>query len=98
MYIVTVTFEIGPGFEDRFQAAVLQQSSNSLALEAECHVFDVAKSDDERGLFFLYEQYTSEAAFGVHLESSHFAEFDALVAPWVRKKTVVTWALLERRS
>ena len=94
MYVVTVHFELHPDHVDDFHAAVRRQADNSLALEAECHVFDVLVDLDGRDVF-LYEHYTDQLAFERHLQSEHFRTFDAQVAPWVARKTVQTWRLQE---
>ena len=67
------------------------QAKNSLALEPECHQFDVCQDPDDAGTVFLYELYSDEAAFKVHLASDHFKQFDADVADLVTAKEVACY-------
>ena len=62
MYAVCVTFRLKPGTSETFMPLMLDQARNSLALEQECHRFDVCASDDGQTVF-LYELYTDAAAF-----------------------------------
>jgi len=98
MFIVSVTFDIEATHAAEFVDAVLKQAQNSLQLESECHVFDVCMCDDEPTRIFLYEKYSDAAAFDTHLQSEHFAAFDALVTPWVAAKHVDTWTQLETHA
>ncbi len=91
MFIVTVIFDIKAPHIKEFVDAVLLQAQNSLELEDDCHVFDVCRSDDSPARIFLYEKYADSDAFDKHLQSAHFAAFDAEVAPWVAAKHVDTW-------
>ena len=91
MFVVTVEFVIHAGQEGRFLARMKQQAEDSLKLEPECHQFDVCRDPDRADTIFLYELYSDEAAFKVHLNSDHFKSFDAEVAKWVAGKTVRTW-------
>ena len=49
MFVVTVRFQIKPGQEDDFHAAVLDQARNSLRLEPDCHQFDVCRHPENAG-------------------------------------------------
>ena len=91
MHVVTVEFEIVAGREEDFLARVKQQAGDSLEREVDCLHFDVCVAPDAPGRIFLYEIYRDPAAFQVHLESAHFADFDATVADWVATKTVRAW-------
>lgn len=92
MFVITVDFLVSQESSQLFATAVARQAENSLHLEDHCHVFDVCISLENPCAFFLYEKYTDAAAFDVHLKSEHFKAFDALVAPWVTKKTVNRWS------
>lgn len=91
MYIVTVEFVVWPKHVDAFHQAMQQQARNSLMLEPECHQFDVCVDPQNREKIFLYEVYTDDAAFKVHLETNHFLSFDATVRNWVRSKVIQFW-------
>lgn len=88
MFVVTVWFTITEDSIRAFHEAVLSNAARTLE-EAGCRVFDVcATIEGER--VFLYELYDDEAAYDYHLTTSHFVDFNAQSAPWVREKTVET--------
>ena len=86
MFVVVVKFEAKPRFVVEFRTAVLLQAFNSLTKENGCQVFDVSKPLEGGNEFFLYEVYDSAEAFDAHLNSEHYAEFDAIVQPMVTLK------------
>lgn len=86
MFAVCVTFRIQPGHFDRFLARMLQQSKDSLELEAGCHRFDVCHNAADT--VFLYELYSDLQAFEIHVASEHFKDFDRTVAPMIESKSV----------
>ena len=88
MFVVTVKFELVPGAEAAFMPLMHTQAKNSLELETECHQFDVCTDPEKPGTVFLYELYSDEAAFQLHLASDHFKQFDADVAALVQDKQV----------
>lgn len=93
MHCITVRFEIRPGWEQAFRAAVVANARQSLHSEPGCRVFDVGV-DATGHAFFLYELYDDEAAFAAHLQTTHFKAFDSEVAPWVLSKAVHAWSRL----
>ena len=95
MFVVTVDFVIKKAFAKDFSKAILIQAGNSLHREAECHRFDVCVDHEDSCRIFLYEIYSSAAAFQDHLKTDHYREFNSLVKPWVEKKTVRTWKNIE---
>lgn len=88
MYIVTVKFKINEGDMATFLPAMLKQAEDSLRAEEHCSHFDVAVSDEDPNLVFLYEIYTSKADFEYHLQTEHFKSFSQKVGPWVADKQV----------
>jgi quinol monooxygenase YgiN len=90
MFVVTVHFEIHPGHEAAFRAAVIEQARLSRG-EPGCRQFDVSADPRRPGAVFLYERYEDEAAFVAHQATPHFARFGAAIAPWVTSKHVSTW-------
>lgn len=90
MFVVTVKFTIKAINQDRFQTLVLQQASNSLTNEDECHVFEVSKQIQQNSdvTFFLYEVYERKKSFELHLESQHFLTFNEITADLVLAKSV----------
>jgi quinol monooxygenase YgiN len=98
MFIVTVRFTVRPGCEERFLEAVRAQSGNSLTKEPECRRFDVCVSADRPRDVFLYEVYTSPAAFDAHVQTAHFEHFGAVTQGWIEQKAVDTWTLSRMRG
>jgi quinol monooxygenase YgiN len=94
MYIVTVKFYIKPQHINDFMPAMQQQAKDSLEKEAACSYFDVAISEQDPTLVFLYEIYDNKAAFDLHLASEHFIQFSAKVSDWVKDKAVETYSLV----
>ena len=98
MFVVTVEFNIDRSFVDQFRERVLQQAVDSLSKESDCHCFDICENPDVLGQFFLYEIYSTQGDFQVHLESDHFLDFNDGVAGWVESKSVNTFVKLPNDS
>lgn len=92
MFVVTVHLEVVSDQFDAFIALMQAQADNSMQLEPDCHQFDVCTDALKPGEVYLYELYSSKAAFEHHLASRHFLEFDAAVKPMLISKTVTTWS------
>ncbi len=88
MYIVTVLFNIHSVHFAQFMTAMASNAETSLQIEPECHQFDVCRSPSNPDEVFLYEVYSSKAAFDDHLASSHFSAFNALTSQWVKSKAI----------
>lgn len=88
MYIVTVEFWAVEDNARDFRAAIVANAQTSREREPGCRQFDVCIDGEDPSKIFLYEAYDDRAAFDDHLASPHFKAFDALVASWVRGKTV----------
>lgn len=98
MLIIAVTFVTHKVHHAAFVDSVLQNAATSLELEEGCVVFDVCE-DIDRNEVFLYEQYVDDHAFNeVHLNSSHFVEFNELTMPWVAEKHVRRYHLLPLKT
>jgi quinol monooxygenase YgiN len=69
-YVVCATWKAKPG-EDDSVLELLRQISTASANEPGCLLFKVHRSREDPSVFFLYEQYVSEAAFQVHATSDH---------------------------
>ena len=93
MYVVVVNFKVKSEHAVEFLEAVMSQAKNSLALEDQCHEFDVCTATTDADSVLLYEHYATRDAFDAHLESDHFRAFDEQVSPWIASKTVSTWHL-----
>lgn len=69
-YVVCATWKVKPG-EDEAVMDLLGQISRASTAEPGCLLFVVHRSVDDPSVFFLYEQYASEAAFEAHAASDH---------------------------
>jgi quinol monooxygenase YgiN len=87
-FAITVTFELEEGTTDLFHRLVAENARQSVALEPGCLRFDVLFPTNGAREVFLYEIYTDQAAFDVHLASAHFRTFDEETRALIRKKTV----------
>ncbi|MCR8726063.1 putative quinol monooxygenase [Frigidibacter sp. ROC022] len=96
MFAVVVTFQIVPGQMPAFLPLMLANARASLTAEDGCHQFDVATDPERPDEVFLYELYTDKAAFDAHLDSPHFAEFNAGTAAMIAGKTVATYAQVQQ--
>jgi quinol monooxygenase YgiN len=94
-FAIVVTFQIKPEYAEPFLARVQQQASDSLRLEEGCHQFDVLIDETNPEIVVLYETYTDANAFDVHRATSHFADFNEVVTPWIASKGVRRLKLLE---
>ncbi len=95
MFVVAVEFEVDPSRIEPFRVAIMTQARNSLAKEPQCQQFDVCFDPDRPDRCFLYEKYDDEAAFAVHRQTPHFADYDATVKPWIKSKSVSLWTQAE---
>jgi autoinducer 2-degrading protein len=95
MFVVTVQFKIAPDHLPEFMHEMVANARASREIEPGCLVFDVCGDPAQAGTVFLYEIYRDEAAFQQHQREAHFLQFDKAVAPWVLKKTVKTYVLVE---
>lgn len=96
MLCVVVRVVVKAGHAASFLERTAQQCVETLSHEPECHRFDVCVDPADSHRILLYEIYTSEAAFGAHLLTSHFRAFDADTRGWVEEKTVERWSKVER--
>ena len=88
MYVVLVEFTAHPQHASAFRERVRQQASDSLRLEADCHVFDVCIDPERENFVLLYEVYTDRESFDAHLGAQHFLDFDTTVKHWISDKKV----------
>jgi quinol monooxygenase YgiN len=93
-FAIVVTFQIKPECIELFLTRVQQQASDSLRLEEDCHQFEVLTDEANPAIVVLYETYTDANAFDVHRATSHFADFNETVTPWVASKDVRRLKLL----
>ena len=91
MFVVTVEFRIEGARVQDFRHAMVANAKASLENEPGCTQFDVCYDPGDEQICYLYELYTDEAAFKVHLAAEHFKAFDAKVGPWLTSKNVRTF-------
>lgn len=90
MHCVSVDFHVRPEAYDRFVERTRRQAADSLAAEPGCRVFEVW-TDAARNAVHLREVYDDAPAFAAHLETPHFAAYDAEIADMVAHKSVTRW-------
>jgi len=88
MYVITVEFFIKESNVDSFKKRMLQQANDSLKKEKDCYHFDVCFDKENTNRVFLYEIYKDKNAFDVHINSSHYINFNEEVTPWVKEKII----------
>lgn len=76
---------------EAFMPMMLGNAKTSLSEEPGCLQFDVLTDPSRPDEVFLYELYSSRAAFDAHLASSHFLAFDQAVADMIEDKLVKTY-------
>lgn len=97
-FAVTVDFELHDGAAEEFLRLVKANAAASVRDEPGCSRFDVLTPHGEPGAprrVFLYEIYDHPAAFVEHMNTPHFAEFDAASRALVRRKTVMEFDVAE---
>jgi (4S)-4-hydroxy-5-phosphonooxypentane-2,3-dione isomerase len=94
-FAIVVTFQIKPDCIAKFLPRVQQQASDSVHLEEGCIQFDVLVDEKDPTIVVLYETYVDAPAFDIHRETTHFAQFNETVTPWVQSKEVRRLTLLE---
>ena len=91
MFAVFVTFEVQPENFRAFVARTKIQAEDSLAKEADCHVFDVWTDSQRANIVQLYEVYGDAGGFADHLKTDHFKDFDGEVSAMIVNKQVLTF-------
>lgn len=94
-FAIVVTFKIKPEKTPEFLLRVRRQAQDSLRIEEGCHQFDVLVDEQDPNTIVLYETYRDAQAFDDHRQTSHFADFNATVTPWIDAKEVQRLSLLE---
>ena len=73
-FVVCATWKARPGEAGAVLGLLRQVRAASIA-EPGCLLFAVHRSLEDPGVFFLYEQYASEAAFASHAASDHVRRY-----------------------
>lgn len=89
MFVITAEFRLKPDMLSAFMPLMLIQAEKSLSSEPGCLVFDVCIEDnDSDDVVFLYEAYQDEAAFDLHMETSHYLAFSETTSDLAAAKSV----------
>jgi quinol monooxygenase YgiN len=70
-FVVAITIEAKPGEADRVAACLAGLVKPTMA-EPGVKLFLPYRSPTSPGLFFIYELYVDEAAWGAHQQTAHF--------------------------
>ncbi len=87
-FVIMVDFRLKPGAKSAFRRLIDDNARASCRNEPGCRRFDVLEAPGEADRIVLYEIYDDRAAFGAHLETRHFASFNAASAALVADKKV----------
>jgi len=92
-FVITVDFTLHEGALSRFLPLIVDNANQSRTLEPGCERFDVLVPKGSSNRVLLYEIYRDKAAFGEHLRTGHFLQFDAASKEYVKDKQVVEYSL-----
>jgi quinol monooxygenase YgiN len=84
-FVVAITIEAKPGEEDAV-AALLQGLVAPTMAEPGVKLFLPYRSPTNRALFFIYELYVDEAAWGAHQSTNHFLAAVEQLLPRVARR------------
>jgi len=70
---IIATLKAKPGSESEFESIMGELAAAVRANEPDCTFYALHKGEEE-GVYVMLEQYTSEAAFAAHRETTHFKE------------------------
>ena len=87
MFVVCVTVLVKPGAEPRFVAATLDNARATRGESGNVR-FDLLRSDDDPGRFFLYEVYKEKEDFVRHQTTAHYLLWKATVADMMREPRI----------
>ena len=73
-----VIMDAKPGLTEEFRAAIIELVA-AVRREPRCVTFTAYEARDIPGRFYLYEIYTSSAAFETHLATDHVHKFMASI-------------------
>ncbi|MGH2346607.1 MAG: putative quinol monooxygenase [Chloroflexota bacterium] len=78
-YVVAASWTAATGKEE-LVASYLSSLRDATRREEGCLMYLIHRSLENPRVFFIYEQYTSEAAFNSHVTSAHFLEYGRKLA------------------
>lgn len=92
MFVVTVFLETDREHQEDMRSALVSYARTCVEKEPGCRRFDVCLDPVDAASFLLYQVYVDEAAYLLHRELPHYAEFRVLADPWTRSRRVLTYA------
>ncbi|MEX0958383.1 MAG: putative quinol monooxygenase [Burkholderiales bacterium] len=93
-HAILVEFTLHEDAVERFMPLMLENARASLEQEPGCDRFDVLHRAGKPNEIVLYEIYRDRAAFDMHLKSSHFLQFSAATAGFIKDKRIIELAWL----
>ena len=84
MIVTVVTVYVENEHIDDFVKASIENHQNSIKEPGNLR-FDVLQCSTDLTRFTLYEAYETEEAATAHKNTSHYAKWRVLVAPWMKK-------------
>ena len=93
-YAIIVDFKLKANTRRLFRRLVDANAKASLGSEPGCRRFDVLEPKGEVDRVVLYEIYRDRSAFEDHLNTPHYAAFDAAVTDLVAQKSVSEYELV----
>ena len=91
--ILYATFTTSPNNADTI-AALLNNYAAKVRKEPSNRLFEATCKQDEPESFFVYEEYTDDAAFQAHLNAPYGAPFNAALAPLIAESQSMLTFLL----
>ena len=85
MVAYCVEVYVKKGYEDDFIKATEDNHLGTVKEPGNIR-WDLCRSKDTDGLFFLYEVYTDEDAVAAHKQTKHYLQWRDTVEPWMEKK------------
>jgi autoinducer 2-degrading protein len=73
------------------RAALITYARMCIEREPGCRRYDVCLDPVDGTAFLLYQVYDDEAAYLLHRELPHYAEFRILADPWTLSRRVLTY-------
>ena len=90
-FAVCVNFGVKDEMVQEFLEHMYVNARASLETEAGCLQFDVLTDPSRPTAVFLYELYSSQDSFKLHMETAHFLSFDAKTSNMIATKAVDTY-------
>ena len=87
MIVLAAKYFVKAGRGDEVEAALRRMAPLVKAGEPGCKVYHANRSEENRDVFLLYEQYTDQAALDAHRSTPHFKEIiEGTIVPLLDKR------------